>query len=562
MAKAFHVVRRNNTLYWRKRIPLALVAICKRKEFMISLRTQDKSKACTRAIVLSGAAERLFSMLSIMPTLSKAEIDQLIINYFHREMEASERSRAASGRGWDVELRGESAQEAHKRRLDRTIAGCKRNIILGASSLREEYPEETDASVAQVLDGHDVQPDPSSEEYALIINGIMRADIEQAKLEYAREWGDYTELAEDPLFRREAIDLDATPHLEGCSTSEPRKSLSSCIDDYLLSMGGAPNYGQVKSTLKMFMELHGNDDSVMQVSRRYLTQYRDVMRTIPNKHGHLAAYRDLSLPDKASLAADGYSGLYVSDRTIKRQFSELSAFFDWCRDREYIEDNPTKDFTWTRSGAARDEWDEFSSDDLYKLFASPIWKGSHSERRRNISGELVIKDWHYWIPLVGLYSGMRLNEICQLEKHDIKERDSVYYFDVNAEGRKRLKNAESARYIPIHSALLEMGFLDFVSAQIEGNLWGLTPSSRGYYSDKPSKAFGKTLEVIDLKRDKLSFKSFRRTFASLLQNACVPEELAASLMGHTFHSMSYGRYSRGFDNLKLLKEGIDKVDIG
>jgi len=125
MAKAIHIVRRNNTFYWRKRIPLAMIGKCQRKEFMVSLRTSERNSACTRANILSGAAERLFSMLASMPTLSKAEIDQLIINYFHREMEESERSRAVDGRGWLVERQGESAQEAHERNAARVIESCK-----------------------------------------------------------------------------------------------------------------------------------------------------------------------------------------------------------------------------------------------------------------------------------------------------------------------------------------------------------------------------------------------------------------------------------------------------
>ena len=33
------------------------------------------------------------------------------------------------------------------------------------------------------------------------------------------------------------------------------------------------------------------------------------------------------------------------------------------------------------------------------------------------------KDWQLWIPLLGLYTGARLNELCQLQKKDIVSPD-------------------------------------------------------------------------------------------------------------------------------------------
>ena len=71
-------------------------------------------------------------------------------------------------------------------------------------------------------------------------------------------------------------------------------------------------------------------------------------------------------------------------------------------------------------------------------------------------------------PLIGLYSGMRLEEICQLYCEDIVEKNSIWCFDINQNPSKdgtvdkQLKNLNAVRLVPIHDRLRELGFLEHV----------------------------------------------------------------------------------------------------
>jgi integrase len=76
-----------------------------------------------------------------------------------------------------------------------------------------------------------------------------------------------------------------------------------------------------------------------------------------------------------------------------------------------------------------------------------------------------------WLPLVALYTGARVNEICQLNPQtDIHEEHGIPFFDFTTETegdrriRKSIKNAISHRKVAIHSALLKAGFFDYVKA--------------------------------------------------------------------------------------------------
>jgi integrase len=73
----------------------------------------------------------------------------------------------------------------------------------------------------------------------------------------------------------------------------------------------------------------------------------------------------------------------------------------------------------------------------------------------------------YWIPLIGLFYGMRLNEIYQLHLEDIREEGGLLCFDINKKGDKELKTASSRRLIHVHPVLLDLGFKEYVDAEEE-----------------------------------------------------------------------------------------------
>lgn len=85
----------------------------------------------------------------------------------------------------------------------------------------------------------------------------------------------------------------------------------------------------------------------------------------------------------------------------------------------------------------------------------------------------------YWVPHLAAFTGMRLNEISQLLVADvIQHSDTLWLISVSddkslpsagesteAKLKKRLKNRASRRKVPVHSKLIELGFLDFVAAR-------------------------------------------------------------------------------------------------
>lgn len=92
------------------------------------------------------------------------------------------------------------------------------------------------------------------------------------------------------------------------------------------------------------------------------------------------------------------------------------------------------------------------------------------------------KHWHFWLPLLAYYTGAYSDEIGNLRCQDIKKDSAdIYYFDFHTHGKIK------PRHIPIHPALQQAGFfdyLDYVKRQQHNRLLFDLPAKSGRYSEK------------------------------------------------------------------------------
>jgi integrase len=137
-------------------------------------------------------------------------------------------------------------------------------------------------------------------------------------------------------------------------------------------------------------------------------------------------------------------------------------------------------------------------------------KSRSSEKKRGYSDEeakVILraarteKEAHKrWVPWVCAYTGARISEICQLRCEDIKEIDGVPCIAFAAEAGP-LKNVNSERVVPIHSALIDEGFLTFAARGGKGPLFpDLAPDrfgSRGGTGTKILSRWIRSLGVVD-----------------------------------------------------------------
>ena len=117
----------------------------------------------------------------------------------------------------------------------------------------------------------------------------------------------------------------------------------------------------------------------------------------------------------------------------------------------------------------------------------------------------------YWLPHLGLFTGARVNELCQLNPQiDIGQdtHSKVWYLDITDESQshegvdKSVKTGSSKRKVPIHPKLIELGFLDYVAqAKVRGDtmLFQAFPPVAGRASPAARKWFTEFLRDTGLR---------------------------------------------------------------
>ncbi len=140
--------------------------------------------------------------------------------------------------------------------------------------------------------------------------------------------------------------------------------------------------------------------------------------------------------------------------------------------------------------------------------------------------------------------------------------EDISYIDINDNDDKSLKNISAQRKIPIHSKLIEIGFLDFVNKVKESGsdqIFSSLKKERDGHGTAASKWFGRFKQKLDLEQsEKKAFHSLRHNFSDALKAKNVSEPIAAQLIGHKLESITYGLYGSEV-SLKPLKENIEKI---
>lgn len=152
--------------------------------------------------------------------------------------------------------------------------------------------------------------------------------------------------------------------------------------------------------------------------------------------------------------------------------------FKWARKRGHFDgDNPFTDQARREGDPKKIGWVPYTIHELNTLFAAPLFDVSEDERirPRKHTAETALR----WVPLIGLYSGMRLGEICQLRTSDVR-RDGKLWFDnmgEETEGQS-IKTVAGIRRVPIHTVLVQCGFLEYLKTLPAGPLWARSKAQR------------------------------------------------------------------------------------
>lgn len=170
----------------------------------------------------------------------------------------------------------------------------------------------------------------------------------------------------------------------------------------------------------------------------------------------------------------------------------------------------------------------------------------------------------FWMPLIAAYSGLRIEEIAQLDpQDDFRQEGGVAVMDVNDRGAKQLKSQTSRRLVPVHPVLVKLGLLDYVAALKQAGARTMFPKQKmrdGRLAKNPAKAVNRFIaETMKIPK---TLHSFRHTVATILKQKRVEESVAAALLGHAHGGITYSRYGKDHLVEVLRHEAVLKIAYG
>lgn len=341
---------------------------------------------------------------------------------------------------------------------------------------------------------------------------------------------------------------------------------------------------------QVFLDLMG-DLKLHEIDRKTIRDLSDKIARIPDERHNVKrrfARADATFKDLVILA-DEHDLPRLTLQAQQRLLDGISEIFTWAVTETLMSANPAKGLggelakrTGRKTTKAHEERDAFSDEDLQKIFGAS-WFASGTGKKTPKGVFHAYRPHYYWLPLLALYQGGRLNELSQLYLDDIKQSDDgIAYLDFNllGEGKmdlddadreqagdKSLKTVNSQRVVPLHQCILDLGFLSYVEALRAAGYSRLFPellhnSTKGYGKAAGSwfneRYLGIELEIP--RNGRKTFHSFRHNFATALGQTGVAPNVRSDLMGHVRAlSLAEARYDKGGDLLSR-KQIIDKVE--
>ena len=221
-----------------------------------------------------------------------------------------------------------------------------------------------------------------------------------------------------------------------------------------------------------------------------------------------------------------------------------SQVFKWARKnyRNNVTINPFEGLQLGKKARKRPDKQRyaFTADDLKKLFIDSDYFGQDNWGRAN-------HPHFFWIPLLGLYTGAREEELGQLYVDDVKQIEGVWVLDINDSRPDQSVKTDEQRLIPLHDFIVQdLKFIEYVqSLPQDGRLFPKLKRIQHRYTHSFTQWFGRFKKRCDI-ADNKTFHSFRHTLTTKLIERDVEEYRVSWLVGHVVEGQTTGRYGKKF----------------
>ena len=322
---------------------------------------------------------------------------------------------------------------------------------------------------------------------------------------------------------------------------------------------------EYRRAVEEFIDYIG-DIPAMEVTEDDIHNWLDAVVKMPSRMP--VADRALTFTERLAKYGE-IEGGKISATTVKKQLGALQAILGFGKRKRLIVRDVSKGIAvdgYTKSqGKGRRT---FLDSEIAALFTAPLFLNPADWR---IAGAAVSDSTMFWLLLIGLTSGARLEEIGQAAIADVRRDEHVTYIDIdnydsdaNEEtDNKSVKTDGSRRLVPVHDMVIACGFHLYIEALRNAGHRELFPDlSANIFGKRTQAASQRINRFIDRQVSgdrRLVYHSLRHTFKNRGRTADVQEMVLNQLCGHAATTVG-GKYGEG-QPLSVLYRELHKLDF-
>ena len=279
-------------------------------------------------------------------------------------------------------------------------------------------------------------------------------------------------------------------------------------------------------------------------------------------------FKDRDVFEVLKECADKISVPKISDPTIRGHIKLFNTFANFLLQEEIIYSNPFSRYKIKYAKEKKQSYEHFTDDELAKIFDWRTYPQCVDKDTPLLHPE------YFWIPLIALFIGARLNELCQLDCDDIQKHGGISCINISPDDRettlkkkevKRTKT-QNTRIVPIPQKILDMGFLKYVADRKKHKhkkLFELKYNKDNKYTKAVGKWFAGYLEKLGIIGATKVFHSFRHNLAQNMKMLGFVDSYAIEIGGWSKNSdrRAFASYNNGMIPLERLKYALDKLEF-
>jgi len=298
------------------------------------------------------------------------------------------------------------------------------------------------------------------------------------------------------------------------------------------------------TSVNRFIEFVGQKP-IEEITVSDLAGFRNLLEELPSRPDK--ATRELPLVKQAEMP-----GPKLGADRVKNALNELSSIFRVAVENGKLSENPARLLKKRKRIAKSSDAKTYTNVEIAQIFSLPLFRGEAVSPYGAIA---------YWIPILLYYTGARIEEVAQLRREDVIEEEGIRCICIRM-GTEQSTKTGYARVIPLHSHLIELGFLDYVATR-HLQLFTEKSTKNLKYSYNFGRWWGNYLRSNGFNRE--GFKpshSFRHAFIAnyrFMQNRA--KDVENSITGHQPRSVDEGYGSFAASIKQNVIEQIPRLNL-